>query len=415
MNGIEALKVRELSDELVKVAKRIKVLSVISWPPATVEAFLADWRAGKRRLPEPPPVEKRGKKIDQRLGEIIERADTGHAAGVFLKQTAESYRAIAAMVNAAGTEEAHRLSREVYGGPQEAVPGAKLDQLAAADELLDATAALAAATPEADENEYCITAQAVAADLRRRWRGFFEKPIRIVVDPNLTSKAAASANRVRLRDATCFSEMDIAQLSEHEIGVHALTSRNGRAQPMLTALSLSAPRTTATQEGVATFAELVTGSIDLARLRRLAFRVRAIHLAEQGADYIEVFEWLLSIGEQPGEAARTAARVFRGGDVRGRYVFTKDVVYLRGLFAVHTFLRRAIVERRPDFIRRLFVGRLTLTDIVDLEPLFESGHVSDPKYIPPWAKNVRNLAAFLAFSSTIDAIRLRSVRLDAIE
>ena len=100
--------------------------------------------------------------------------------------------------------------------------------------------------------------------------------------------------------------------------VHTLTAINGRVQPVLTSLSLGSPRTTATQEGLATFAELITGAIDLARLRRLALRVRAIRLAEQSADFIELYRYLVESGEPSIEAVHTAMRVFRGGDPRGR-------------------------------------------------------------------------------------------------
>ena len=43
-------------------------------------------------------------------------------------------------------------------------------------------------------------------------------------------------------------------------------------------MSLGSPRTTKTQEGLATFAELITSSIDLARLRRIALRIPAVHM-----------------------------------------------------------------------------------------------------------------------------------------
>ena len=227
----------------------------------------------------------------------------------------------------------------------------------------------------------------------------------------MSAKAAASANRVRLRAGASFSKQDIAQLSAHEIGVHSLTSRNGRSQPTLPALGLGAPRTTATQEGIATFAELVTGAIDLSRLRRLALRIVAIDTAEQGADFVELFRKLLELGETPSEAVRTTMRVFRGGNVRGTYPFTKDVVYLRGLFATHTFLRKAISEHQVALIPRLFVGRLTLSDAMQLESVFEEGIISLPQYTPKWAQNLPSLAAFLAISALLDHVDLTDVEL----
>ncbi|MEZ4249637.1 MAG: DUF1704 domain-containing protein [Polyangiales bacterium] len=142
--------------------------------------------------------------------------------------------------------------------------------------------------------------------------------------------------------------------------------------------------------------------------------MRAIHHAEEGADFVEVFG-VVALDRAGGEAVRTTTmRIFRGGDPRGRHVFTKDVVYLRGLFAVHTFLRKAIADHRPDLIRRLFAGRLTLVDALDLEEAFDDGTISPPRYVPNWAANVRNLAAFLAFSTLSDRIDLAEVELDEV-
>jgi hypothetical protein len=90
-------------------------------------------------------------------------------------------------------------------------------------------------------------------------------------------------------------------------------------------------------------------------------------------------------------------------------VFTKDVVYLRGLFAVHTFCRGAIEDARPELIRRLFVGRLTLADVRRFDPLFDDGTIAPPKFVPPWAAKTRSLAAYLSFSGVLTRIDLASV------
>jgi hypothetical protein len=39
---------------LVEAAKDVKVLSYLAWPARLAEEFLAHWRAGDPRLPEPP-------------------------------------------------------------------------------------------------------------------------------------------------------------------------------------------------------------------------------------------------------------------------------------------------------------------------------------------------------------------------
>jgi uncharacterized protein (TIGR02421 family) len=205
--------------------------------------------------------------------------------------------------------------------------------------------------------------------------------------------------------------MDIAQLLQHEVFVHTATMLNGREQPHLKSLGLGAPRTTRTQEGLATFAELITGSIDLSRLKRLALRILAVRSALDGADFIETFRFFLENGQNEEEAYHSAMRIFRGGDARGRVVFTKDVVYLQGLIFTHTFLRKAIQEDRPEMIRHLFAGRLTLGDVLDLGPCFASGLLAEPPHEPRWSANRRALAASLLYSVFANTIHLGEIRL----
>ncbi len=398
---------------LVEVAKSIKVLSALSWPESAATEFLDSVKRGQPKLPNVPPPTPVPPETLASLRAIFKQCDRHDPLQRFIADTAFSYRRIAELVSNAGTPTAHAISREVYGGPEAKVPGASFTHLEAADRLLDATSALTAATRE-DAADYYITPSSAMETLRAECARVLVGPdtVEVVIDPKLSAKAAASASRIRLRGDVSFSEPDVQQLIEHELMVHTLTAINGRAQPVLTALSLGSPRTTAHQEGLATFAELVTGAIDLARLRRLALRVRAIRLAEQGADFIDLYRWLVDVGEPPAEAVHTAMRIFRGGDVRGKYVFTKDVVYLRGLMEMHTFLRRAIADRRPELVRRLFVGRLTLGDVVRFEEAFERGTIASPIHMPRWAKNIRHLAAFLSFSTLINMIDLGSVLIE---
>ena len=84
-------------------------------------------------------------------------------------------------------------------------------------------------------------------------------------------RLAASASRCAPR--RCSPNATSSSCTEHEAFIHTLTSLNGRHQPHLKVLGLGAPRTTRTQEGLATFAEIITGAIDISRLRRIALRV----------------------------------------------------------------------------------------------------------------------------------------------
>ncbi|MCB0346659.1 MAG: DUF1704 domain-containing protein, partial [Bdellovibrionales bacterium] len=226
-----------------------------------------------------------------------------------------------------------------------------------------------------------------------------EHEVDVVVDPQLVSKAAAGAERIRIRGSTCFSLLDVKQLVEHEALVHTLTLTNGRKQKHLRCLGDGSPRTTKTQEGLALFAELITNAMDVSRLRRISARVKAIDMALGGADFVEVFKYFIDIGQTPMESFYSAMRVFRGGDVRGYVAFTKDTVYLEGFLMVHSFFREAIEAGNYLYPHYLFAGRLTTEDVVLLEELFEDGTISMPQYEPQWVKNRSSLMAFLVYSS----------------
>ncbi len=405
--------VREAQDRaLVAAAGQVHLLGSLAWPSQTVGGFVAQWRGGQPSLPTPPaptPVNNDALSVLSTTAAI----DDGDPWGNFLADTARSYLGAADIIAHAGTAKATDASRGLYGCPSDTLAGSSVTHREAADRLLEVTEPLVAAS-RADESEYCISAETVAAEMRTAFGEFFgDQAPSVEVDPNLSAKAAASATRVRLRAATCFSENDIAQLIQHEGFVHSATALNGRGQGAMLSLSLSSPRTTATQEGLATLAEQRSGAMDLSRLRRLALRVVAIDMALAGADFIEVFEFFLGAGQTVEESAQSSSRVFRGGDVRGGQAFTKDVVYLQGLLSVHTFFRRAIVDGRPELIGRLFAGRLTLGDVLALEPLFEDGTITPARFVPPWAANLDALAAYLSFSSVLHRIDLDRVELSA--
>jgi uncharacterized protein (TIGR02421 family) len=209
-----------------------------------------------------------------------------------------------------------------------------------------------------------------------------------------------------LRATALFSERDLEQLTQHEAFIHTLTSLNGRHQPHLTVLGLGAPRTTRTQEGLATFAEIITGAIDISRLRRLALRVVMVKRALDGADFIDVFRGFLDAGQSEIESYRSAARVFRGGNVRGGLCFTKDGAYLEGVMIIHVFIRKVLQEGRGELLPMLFAGRLTTADVITLAPYRETGLVAAPVYMPPWARDPQRVLSIMAFSAAVQHLRL---------
>ena len=222
-------------------------------------------------------------------------------------------------------------------------------------------------------------------------------------------KPLAGAKRIRIRRDARFTDKDIQQLIHHEAYIHVATSLNGRDQPDLKILAASHPGTTKTQEGLAVFAEFITGSMDIDRMHRLADRVIAIQMAVEGADFLEVYNYFLERIGNPEQSYENTRRVFRGGTLTGGAPFTKDIVYLDGLLRVHNFLRLIVANKRTDVLRMLFCGKLDIEDIPVLTELAEMGLCQPAKFLPPWASDLRFLLAYLTYSSFLNKVDLSQV------
>ncbi len=402
----------ELDRRLVEAAKPIKILSHLEWPARAYHEFVKGWRAGRPALPvvETPKLE--FAESARELRAVADGCDASHPVGRYVRDTAESYITAARMLESTGTPAFTQLSGELYGRPGDGFGAGGLNNLDAAQHFIHASDELTAQCSRRDE-DVRLTPESVAETLRRQVAPFFkEHPFEVVVEADLASRAAAGARRLRLRGHTAFHPADIGQLLQHEAYVHSATMLNGREQPHLKSLGLGAPRTTMTQEGLATFAELITTTIDLSRLRRIALRVEAIHRALEGADFIEVFRFYLDAGQNLDDSYHSTMRVFRGGDPRGRVVFTRDVIYVQGLVFTHTFLRKAIEAGRADYPSYLFAGRLAWGDVLALEPFFRSGFLAGPLLQPDWAANLLCLAAYLTWSVLANRIHLGDIKLD---
>ena len=234
--------------------------------------------------------------------------------------------------------------------------------------------------------------------------------IDVTIDEDITARATAGPNYVKIRRGARYNDNDLQQLFHHEVMIHSLTYLNGRRQPVLKTLGYNAPRTTATQEGLAVFAEYISSSIELARLKRVALRIIAIDLAEQGADLRDLYLFFQKHGQTEEESYYSAMRIFRGGAASGGIIFYKDNVYLRGFIEVGAFLKRTMHEGLIHDIALLFCGKLTTSDVVKLKQAAEDGLIIDPPFIPHWAKASSELAAHLAINDLTE--KFRPVRRD---
>jgi len=395
-----------LDDRMVRAARGLRVLSLASWPASVQQRFLADFARGRAR----PPVHAYPRHDfgaqRRELAAIAAAADPAHPLGAYLVDSARHWDLAARMLEALGTREAGALSVMLYGHPRDPLPGGGPSAREAAAHFIGIADELDRELI-APEEQVRISATALQLQLQNQLDAFFGgRVVAVELDPDLIAKAAAGAFRIRLRDGAAFSDYDQAQLLHHEALVHSLTALNGREQAVLPSLALSSPRVTATQEGLAVLAEQITGSIDIERMKRVSLRTEAIAMALEGADFLQVFGHFMEAGQDPSESFASAQRVFRGVPVEGGSAFAKDTVYLRGLVEVHTFFRHALREGRLRQCRRLFAGKMTLADVERFEPLFESGALSPPRWLPPWAARANGLAGLLAFSLFANRIRL---------
>jgi len=404
----------ELDKRLLAAARGINILPTVAWPASLENRMIADYSKGRFALPEVTYARPDLSAARAELAVVEREAGTDDPLGEYLSRTAESWRIAAEMLESVGTAAVTAPSIALYGRPGDLIPGSQRSNLDAARYFVELSNELGADLL-ADDSSMDIPAEVLRADLSKTLDDFFGAgTISVEVDPELTAKAAAGATRIRLRGGTSFTEYDRHQLLAHEALVHSLTALNGRRQPLLTSLARTSPRVTATQEGLAVFAELMSGAIDIGRLKRISLRILAIDMALNGADFVEVYRYFSACGQSVADSFHSAQRVFRGVPLSGGAAFAKDNVYLAGLLTVHTFFRWALKERRMDLLRNLFAGKLALHDVITLQPHFESGAILPPHWLPPWMQHVHGLAGKLAFSVFINGIHMHRVQGDEL-
>ena len=404
----EKIRIQDISDQLYKASRSIRILSHLSWPVSVRERF---FKTGGRELPvvSYPEID-----LSDSL-QLIHAAKSkirDSTIDHWLRRQAEVLEKSTHMLSAVATPEFFTFSADIYGTPKTILPDKKNTPLSLA-KTFDAIFASLLHIDLGAPPENCFLAQTVADEIEKATVEMFaDEAPKVQVVEELSANALAGRRRVRVRKAACFSDKDIVQLINHEVHIHVATSFNGHAQPYLKILGASHPGTTKTQEGLAVFSEFITGSMDIDRMRRLSDRVIAIQMAIDGADFIEVYQYFQEqTGGNEEQAFENTRRVFRGGVLTGGSPFTKDIVYLEGLLRVHNFLRAIVANGRADCLKLLFCGKLDIEDIPVIHQLSELGLCHAPKYLPPWAEDLRFLLSYLAYSSFLNGIDFKVVKL----
>ncbi len=394
-----------LSDRIYLVASNLNILSRLAWPLSVKQAF---FKANAQQLPIVEYSPYMASLLCNELADVQRKlGDT--PVDRWMSRLINTLLVTGEMLEARGSLAFFECSKQIYGCPTDALKDEKSSSLELAQsylQLLKPMARLDLGNPP----EACILASTLAERMEQATQDMFgkEAPEIKVVD-DLSANALASSELVRIRRSACFSDKDIEQLIHHEIYIHVATILNGKTPGNLSLLSLAHPSSTKTQEGLAVFAEFITGSLDLDRMRRLADRVIAIQMSIEGADFIEVYRFFLEKTDNPEQSFENARRVFRGGVLSGGAPFTKDVVYLDGLIRVHNFMRAAVAEGRADCLHLLFAGRLDIEDLPTLSYLRNLDLCQKPRFLPPWAKDLRFLLCYLSYSSFLNSIDMSKV------
>ncbi|MBI9069567.1 MAG: flavohemoglobin expression-modulating QEGLA motif protein [Salinivirgaceae bacterium] len=220
-----------------------------------------------------------------------------------------------------------------------------------------------------DENQRIYNSQ----DVKDHFGTFVKKygfQCKIDISKKVISKVLIlnSKKTIRIRKDATFTEKSLHALSEHEIGVHMLTTVNARLQP-LQVFRLGLPVNTHTQEGLAILSEYLSGNMTVERLKLLALRVLAIDKLMRGYSFAETFSFLMDTKMfDETQAFYLTARIYRGGG------FTKDYLYLNGF-------RDILKDYNSNVnLMNLLIGKTTDKYLPIINELIERKIILPPKF-----------------------------------
>lgn len=411
-------RVKGLSDRLIALQQPIRILDAIKWPARFEHDFLA---SGGTQLPQVnrdyyeritlnfQPETLRGQFKDLRSA-VTRELGRGDGLGSILGATIEQYLLVIDLLEARGTAQFGVASRELYGSASDKLRGDR-QSLRKLGEKLCQIFSLPAAQHISRPYGNKVSASEAVHILQQKLNPYFPAgDIRVILSDGIVSDAAAGGDYIKLNQDSEFSEFDLQILEVHEGWVHVGTTLNGRKQPYATWLSVGSPRVTACQEGLAVLMETLTFSSYPQRALKVSDRVIAVDMAEQGANFIEVYQFFIARGLSERESYRITQRVFRGGTLEGGSVFTKDISYLRGFVENVNFIRSAINSGVPEIIPMLFVGKVTLDDVPILFQHYLEGTIAGPQLIPAMFRNMNGLYVWFGFSSGIGLVNISRVQ-----
>lgn len=411
-------RLQTLSNRLIQIQKPIQILDSIKWPHTFRDAFFdhnastlppAD-SAFYQSQPLKFDLKETYKSLDALRQDIPRNLGHSDALGFILQDTTVQYMRVIDLLRSRGTSDFLTHSQALYGSARDHLRGDNKSLLDLGERLC-AIFSLPGARHLNQTHPKIFNADNAVLRLSQRLEQYFDPgALSVVLDDGIISDASAGGDKIKINNKALFSELDLQVLEVHEGWVHVGTTLNGREQPWATWLSIGSPRITATQEGLAVLIETLTFSSFPNRARRISDRIIAIDLAEQGADFIEVYRHFRARDISPHDSYTIAQRVFRGGMVEGGACFTKDLSYASGFIELVNFIRSATMEGVPELLPMLFVGKVTLDDVPVLYEHYLDGLIAAPKYLPSMFKDLNGLYVWFGFSSGIAQINIKNVQ-----
>lgn len=411
-------KIKNLSEKIVEAQRPIRILNSIKWDQKIEEDFFA---SNGKELPKVKaeyyrsisldfdPNKKRDE-LNHLLLEIRRELGEEDELGCLLTDMVEQYRVVVDMLEGRGTRKFYEASKKLYGSPRDRFFDDNLTILEQGRLLYTILSNL-----EGKElgREYpkVLQAEEVVSVLRERFaRSSLNGLVDVRLDDGIVADAAAGADTLKIKTGAMFSKKDIDIFEVHEGWVHIATTQNGKNQKVAKWLSKGPPKCASTQEGLAVLMEIFTFSSYPRRARAINDRILGIHKAEEGADFLEVYNFYQTEGYDESDSFRNAMRVFRGGDVQGKAPFTKDISYCKGFIENYNFIRAAIRRGHPELIPFMYAGKLHVDDIPLLYQRHHEGIIDAPQLLPPQFEDLTGLAVWMSFSNFLTQMNLDKVQ-----
>jgi uncharacterized protein (TIGR02421 family) len=413
--------VRTLSDRIVEAQRPIRVLDAIQWDDAIEKAFFdaqcreqpavtAEYYA-QRPLPFNPAQKRHEfheieRDVSHQLGEYS-------PVGQIMRRMCREYQMVVRMLEARGTADFCTISEELYGSASD-VFHAGDPTLKDLGDLMEDLLANVDRSRLIETEPKNIPAEDAVRILQERMNVAFKdfpSGVRVKLSNGIVADAAAGSDYIKIRQNAMFSERDLRIMEVHEGWVHLGTTLNGASQPVCTFLSKGPPSSTITQEGLAILMEIFAFASHPARLRRTTNRIRAINMAEEGASFVDVFNFFRKQGFDAPDSYSSAVRVFRGSTPTGG-PFTKDLAYNKGFVTVYNYIMLAVRKGLLQRIPLLFCGKTTIEDLRTIAQLVEEGLVAPPKFVPPQFADLNALTAWMCYANFLNGLNLERIESD---